>query len=483
MIDNPFVGVGFHAAGGVAHGSFYVPLKRVRAWAWESAWLVQGLAAWMVMPWLIAGLTNSHPLWALSASSWRVIGFAFLFGAMWGCGSLTFGLSMRYLGMSLGMAVALGYTVSLGTLVPPLFTGHFASLTDNWGGRVVLLGVAICLGGIGLCGLAGLRRERECPAPSAGDGRKSLWLGFAVATFSGIMSAGFAFGIQAGQPIAQAALERGAPAIFKNGPVFVMVMAGGFTVNLLWCLYLGWRNRSFGDYVGRALNPNQDWTGAAAGLAPVSVPLQRNYLWACSSGATWYVGFMLYGMGTTFMGRYDFTSWSIHLAFVIVFSTICGILAREWHGVTRLTALLVAAAMFILVSSTFVVALGNRMAAPPPADLPASTSPESVITSSPITPSTRVRAVKWEFLCPCPGNRLVGDAGLRPEKRHTWTTLNPFKPDSALLESGLLGPVTFDVAKALLPGKNEIHVHMANLINNSDDAIQDSGLFGAVALE
>ena len=365
MFDNPFIGVGFHAAGGVAHGSFYVPLKKVRAWAWESAWLVQGLAAWLVMPWLIAGLTNSHPLRALSASSWPVIGFTFLFGAIWGCGSLTFGLSMRYLGMSLGMAVALGYTVSLGTLVPPLFTGHFASLADNWGGRVVLLGVVICLGGIGLCGLAGLRRERERPAPPAADGRKSLGLGFAVASFSGIMSAGFAFGIQAGQPIAQAAPDQGAPAIFKNGPVFVMVMAGGFTVNLLWCLYLGWRNRSFGDYVGRTPNPNQDWTGAAVDIPPTAgVPLRHNYLWAFSSGATWYVGFMLYGMGTTFMGRYDFTSWSIHLAFVIVFSTICGILAREWRGVSRCTVWLVAAALLVLVASTFVIAAGSRLATP-----------------------------------------------------------------------------------------------------------------------
>lgn len=365
MIDNPFIGVGFHAAGGVAHGSFYVPLQKVRSWAWESAWLVQGLSAWMVMPWLVAALTNSHPLGALAASSWRAISMTFLFGVMWGCGSLTFGLSMRYLGMSLGMAVALGYTVSLGTLVPPLFTGHFASLTDNWGGRVVLMGVVICLSGIGLCGLAGLRRERERPAPAAGDGRKSLGLGFAVATFSGIMSSGFAFGIQAGQPIAHAALELGAPAIFRNGPVFVVVMAGGFTVNLLWCLYLAWRNRSFGDYVGYASNPKQDWTGTPQGISlATGVPLRRNYLWAFASGATWYVGFMLYGMGSTFMGRYDFTSWSIHLAFVIVFSTICGILAREWQGVSRRTAWLVAAALLVLVSSTLVIAVGNRLATP-----------------------------------------------------------------------------------------------------------------------
>lgn len=367
MIDNPFAGVGFHALGGVAHGSFYVPLKRVRAWSWESAWLAQGLAAWIMLPWLAAVLTRAQPLGALSASPWQAIGLTFLFGAMWGAGSLTFGLSMRYLGMSLGMAVALGYTVSLGTLVPPFFTGQFAGLFATTGGRVVLLGLGLCLGGIGLCGLAGVRRERDRNGPVAAGTRSAIVLGFAVATFSGIMSAGFAFGIQAGQPISQAAFEHGAPAIFKNGPVFVVLMAGGFTVNLLWCLYLGLRNRTFGDYIGNAGGENCDWNGAASGNASGAVSLGRNYLWAFASGATWYVGFMLYGIGTTFMGRYDFTSWSIHLAFVIVFSTVCGILAREWRGVTQHTAWLVAAAMAVLVTSTFVIAAGNRLATPAPA--------------------------------------------------------------------------------------------------------------------
>jgi L-rhamnose-H+ transport protein len=362
MIDNPFAGVGLHALGGMAHGSFYAPLKRVRAWAWESAWLVQGFAAWLIMPWLVAGLTGSHPLDALAQSNTRTIGLTFLFGAMWGAGSLTFGLSMRYLGMSLGQAVALGYTVSLGTLVPPLFTGQFASLTGNVGGRAVLLGVLTCLGGIGLCGLAGVRRERECGTARVGAGRASLGLGFAVATFSGIMSSGFAFGIQAGQPIAAAAAANGAPTIFKNGPVFVVVMAGGFLVNCLWCLYLGLRNRSVGDFIGRNNGQQHDWQGVTAEEPATGGFIGRNYLWAVLAGATWYVGFMLYGMGTTFMGRYDFTSWSIHLAFVIVFSTLCGIIAREWRGVNRRTALFVAAAMLILVSSTFVIAIGNHLA-------------------------------------------------------------------------------------------------------------------------
>jgi L-rhamnose-H+ transport protein len=363
MMETPFVGVGFHAAGGVAHGSFYVPLKKVRGWNWESAWLIQGLAAWLVMPWSVSWLTGAHPLAALAAVPSGTIVQTFLFGSMWGAGSLTFGLSMRYLGMSLGQAVALGYTVSLGTLVPPLFTGQFAALLGSAGGLVVLLGVLTCLFGIALCGLAGMRREREAGGSRPGSGRATLGLGFAVATFSGVMSSGFAFGIQAGQPIAEAAQAQGAPALFRNGPVFVVVMAGGLMVNLLWALFLGWRHRSMGDYRGRGRGTHDSWNGRTGEPPAVPRQLPANYGWAALAGATWYVGFMLYGMGTTFMGRYDFTSWSIHLAFVIVFSTLCGLVAGEWRGVGRRTGLLVTGALVVLVASTLVIALGNRMAA------------------------------------------------------------------------------------------------------------------------
>lgn len=383
-MDNPFIGVGLHAAGGVAHGSFYAPLKKVRAWSWESAWLAQGVAAWVVMPWLVAVLTGSHPWQALAQADMRTIAFTFLFGAMWGCGSLTFGLSMRYLGMSLGQAVALGYTVSLGTLVPPMFMGQFASLIANTGGRIVLLGVLTCLGGIALCGLAGLRRERERATERTANGHRStLALGFIVATFSGIMSAGFAFGIQAGQPIANLAFQNGAPAMFKNGPVFVVVMAGGFLVNFLWCAFLGLKNRTLGDFAGRSSGSNSDWNGIPSTTDSSKPSLGRNYLWAVIAGATWYVGFMLYGMGTTFMGRYDFTSWSIHLAFVIVFSTLCGLLAKEWNAVSRRTMQLVVLSLFVLVASTFVIAMGNRMSGSAAAavESPSSSDHPSVATN------------------------------------------------------------------------------------------------------
>ncbi len=359
---NPLLGVALHALGGIGHGSFYAPLKKVRGWAWESAWLAQGLAAWLITPWLVAWLTGSQPLATFAQASWHDMRNTFLFGAIWGMGSLTFGLSMRYLGMSLGQAVALGYTVALGTLIPPLLEGKFAAIIATGSGKVVVFGVVVCLLGIGLCGLAGVRRDRERGAQKTSSGRSLLGLGFLVASFSGIMSSGFALGINAGKPLADLALKNGSPSIFQNSPTFILVMAGGLSVNLIWCLYLGIKNRSTGDFLGNISNKHHDWNGAPAMEKHQPGFLKKNYLWASIAGVTWYVGFMLYGMGTTFMGDYHFVSWSIHLAFVIAFSTLCGILAREWSGVRPLTAVCVAVGMAVLVGSTLITASSDALA-------------------------------------------------------------------------------------------------------------------------
>jgi L-rhamnose-H+ transport protein len=357
MNSNPLLGVVLHAIGGVAHGSFYAPLRKVRQWSWETGWLVQGVAAWVVTPWLVAFLTGTHPLSVLQQSPVRSLALAYGFGMMWGFGSLTFGLTMRFLGMSLGMAVALGYCAAFGTLIPPLVQGTFGILVSTPAGWMVLSGVAVCLIGIGLCGYAGIRKERELTVAeqSAAIAEFSLLKGFAVATFSGIMSAGFAYGIKWGQPIAEVAKTMGATDIFKNAPVFIVVMAGGFTVNCVWCLFLSWRNRSLRDYIEiRA----KDGSGPAAGTSV----MVANYLLAMTAGFIWYTGFFFYGMGTTKMGQYDFSSWSIHLAFVIVFSTVCGLLALEWKGVSRRTLGWVGLAIVLLILSTVVTGFGNVMA-------------------------------------------------------------------------------------------------------------------------
>jgi len=358
MMANPFLGVCLHAIGGVAHGSFYAPLRKLRHWRWETGWLVQGMAAWVVTPWLVATVTGTQPLTVLQQSPVKNLALACLFGMMWGFGSLTFGLTMRYLGMSLGMAVALGYCAAFGTLIPPLVQGTFGVLLSTAAGWMVLAGVAVCLLGIGLCGYAGIRKEREMTTleKNAAISEFSLIKGFLVATFSGIMSAGFAYGIKWGQPIAELARNLGAADIFKNAPVFIVVMAGGFTVNCAWCLILNWRNHSLRDYITiRDSHGSRPQNGKTV--------MTANYLLAMAAGVIWYTGFFFYGMGTTKMGRYDFSSWSIHLAFVIVFSTLCGILALEWKGVSRRTMGWVFLAIFVLILSTVVTGFGNALAA------------------------------------------------------------------------------------------------------------------------
>jgi len=348
MNPNPFLGVFLHALGGFAAGSFYIPYKGVRKWAWESYWLVGGVFSWLVAPWVVAWLTCPDPVGVLRAAPLGSIFWSYAFGLLWGIGGLTFGLSMRYLGMSLGYAFALGFCAAFGTIIPPMLKGEFPMLLSSASGLITLTGVAVCLAGIAVCGMAGVSKERELSseAKKAAIREFSFVKGVWVAVFAGVMSACMAFAIQAGKPIASLAVEHGSRDLWKNTPVFIIILAGGFTTNFIWCVILNIRNRTAGDYFH-------------AGGA--SLPL--NYLLSALAGITWYLQFMFYGMGTTKMGRYDFSSWTIHMAFIIVFSNIWAILFREWKGSSRRTHQLILAGIIVLIASTLVVGYGNYIAA------------------------------------------------------------------------------------------------------------------------
>jgi len=344
----PFIGVLLHAVAGLAAASFYIPFKKVKGWAWETYWLTQGFAAWLVMPIVMAWLTTPD-LWAiLSNSPVNSMWWAYIFGAMWGIGGLTFGLSMRYLGMSLGYAMALGFCAAFGTLIPPIVAGDAVAVFTTVSGLAILAGVIVCLLGIAVCGYAGVLKERQLTEKQKKQAIKEFALvkGFIVAVFAGIMSACMAFAIQAGKPIAQAALEAGTKAIYQNNPVFIFAMGGGFTTNCIWCIVLSWRNKSTRDYV----------------KGPGST-LLLNYMLAFTGGATWYLQFFFYGMGISRLGReYDFASWSILMAFIIVFSNIWGLLFKEWKGSSRQTYSLIYFGLFVLFISTIIIGYGNYLA-------------------------------------------------------------------------------------------------------------------------
>ena len=356
MTPNPPLGVFLHAIGGLAAGSFYAPLKQVHRWAWESFWLVMGLAAWLAAPWIVAWITTPRLIDVLCSSPPKAAGLCILFGVLWGLGNLTFGLSVRYLGMALGFAIALGFCMTFGTLIPPVYQGVFGTEQD-WTrlvhlfttapGLTILAGVAVCLAGIGMCGLAGVRKDAELTDEQKRKAVREFALGkgFAVATASGILSACFAFGLAAGKPIAELAIAAGTPPLWSNNSVLVVILLGGFTSNAAWCLLLNVRNRSFRDYV----------TGPIGGQL-------RNYVLSALGGVIWYGQFFFYGMGTTKIGQdYDFSSWSIHMAFIIVFSNLWGIAFHEWRGTSVKTKALVWSAILTLIASTVVIGYGNYL--------------------------------------------------------------------------------------------------------------------------
>ncbi len=335
-----------HAVGGFASGSFYLPYKKVRGWAWESYWLVGGLFSWLVAPLVLGSLTVSNLFGVLAQSPTETLLWTYFWGVLWGFGGLTFGLAMRYLGLSLGMAVTLGLCAVFGTLVPPIYEGQFGKLISTTSGQFVVAGVGVCVLGIAICGMAGMMKERHLSEEEkrAVIAEFDIKKGLVVAVFSGIMSACFAFGQTAGQPIAQLAVRAGTDPLYMNNAALVIILLGGLTTNAIWTIYLNLRNRTYTDYRN------------------VSTPILTNVIFCALAGFTWYFQFFFYGMGDSQMGAYRFSGWTLHMAFIIAFSSFWGLYLHEWRGANRSTMRTISMGILTVVLSTVIVGIGNYLA-------------------------------------------------------------------------------------------------------------------------
>lgn len=326
------LGVIFHFVGGFASGSFYLPYKKVKNWSWESYWLAGGIFSWLIVPLIAAWLTVPGFMDIIQSTDSKTFFYTYLMGLLWGIGGLTFGLSMRYLGMSLGMSVALGFCSAFGALVPSFYYNFypqeekisFTDMLQSNGGLVVLLSVIVCLIGIAVCGKAGMKKEKELSdeQKTAGVKEFNLTKGLFVATISGILSACFSFGIEAGKPMADvartAAEQTGSSTLFVNNVVFVVILLGGLTTNFIWCVILNIRNKSYSNYTDS------------------KTPLLNNYVFAAMAGTTWFLQFFFYGMGETKLGN-GASSWILHMASIIIVSNLWGIKFNEWKGVSKKT--------------------------------------------------------------------------------------------------------------------------------------------------
>jgi len=387
MNANPILGVFFHWLGGLASGSFYVPYRGVKQWAWEVYWLAGGFFSWIIAPWTLALIMTPNLLAVLAEQSGNTLFWTYFWGAMWGLGGLTFGLTMRYLGMSLGMAVALGYCAVFGTLMPPIFEGTIGAKLHTIPGVIILIGMIVCLQGIVIAGLAGMSKEKEMTDEQKHESIKefNFWRGILVATFSGVMSSCFAYGLAAGEPIAASALKYGIIPIWAGLPKLIVVLAGGFTTNFVWCMYLLLKNKTLHQYTSRAVREriglNQETIIETALDAPSEevvehiprsransakrVPVLANYLFSALAGTTWYFQFFFYTMGETQMGNYKFSSWTLHMASIIIFSTMWGVFLKEWKNTSGLTRFMVGLALITLIGSTVIVGYANYLGTRP----------------------------------------------------------------------------------------------------------------------
>lgn len=341
---NPLTGIFLIALGSVGAASFYVPFKRVKQWAWESYWISQGVAAWLIAPFVFAFIFVPHgqliPILKEAPASAKLM--AMLFGALWGFGGLTFGLSIRYLGVALGQSIALGLCAAFGTLIPPIIAGN--NLFGSTAGLLTLLGVAITVAGIAVIGYAGSLKSREMSEEEKRAAVKEFALkkGILIAVFAGVMSACFNFGFEAAKPIESVALEHGTNPLFQKNPSLIFILLGGFVTNLVYCAYLNIKNKTYRDYFG----------------VSGSVFL-NNLFFTFLAGILWFLQFHFFGMGSSKLpaGMAVF-GWSILMALNIAISNIWGIFLNEWKGAGRKTMIVLSAGIILLILSAFIVKLG-----------------------------------------------------------------------------------------------------------------------------
>ncbi len=334
-------GIGWHMVGAAAAASFYAPIEKVRKWSWETTWAVAGFFSWIVLPVAVSLLLlpSFHNFYASLPAGvvWRVV----LFGAMWGVGSVSYGLTMRYLGMSLGIGVAIGVTLVVGTIVPPLMHGQYAALFLSRSGAWNMAGVVVAILGIAIVSYAGHLKERELQ----GEIREfNLALGLGLAILCGIFSSGMSFAIDAARPISDAAVAAGVKPLYSLLPAYVLIMGGGAAVNFIYC------------FVRLAFKRD---LSLRADLAQPKSTLAKNGTMAAAGGIMWYFQFFFYAWGVANIPvNLSYVNWMLHMSGYVLFGGIVGLAMGEWKEAGGRPVRLLWAGMLVIIAAANLVGLG-----------------------------------------------------------------------------------------------------------------------------
>jgi L-rhamnose-H+ transport protein len=341
MNNAVMLGILWHLVGAASAACFYAPFKKVRRWSWETMWSIGGLMSWLILPWAVSYVLLPDFWRYYSSFSMSTLLPVFLFGAMWGIGNVNYGLTMRYLGMSMGIGIAIGITLVVGTLMTPLLQGRFVELFSSAGGQLTLLGVAIALLGVVIVSWAGVLKERAMGIRAE---EFNLRKGLLLAVMCGIFSAGMSFAMDAAKPMHQAASDLGIDPLYVALPSYVVIMGGGALVNLAYC------------FIRLAVKTD---LSVRADFSLAKSLLVANVLFSLLGGTMWYLQFFFYAWGhANIPAQYDFISWMLHMSFYVLCGGLVGLLLREWKNAGRRPVSVLCIGCLTIILAANVVGLG-----------------------------------------------------------------------------------------------------------------------------
>ena len=327
--------------GAASATSFYAPIEKVRKWSWETTWAVAGFFSWILLPISVSLILLPSFGGFYSSMDPQLLLKVALFGAMWGVGNVGYGLTMRYLGMSLGIGVAIGVTLVVGTLIPPLSNGQAALLFTTRSGLLTMAGVLVALIGVAVVSYAGHQKEVQL---SAGPQEFNLRLGLLLAALCGVFSSGMSFAINAAKPMEAAALHLGVNPLYAALPSYVIIMGGGALVNMSYC------------FIRLAVLKR---ISLKADLAQPGATLARNGLLAATGGIMWYLQFFFYAWGAANIPQHlSYVNWMLHMSIYVLCGGLVGLALGEWAGVGSRPVRILWAGMITIILAANLVGLG-----------------------------------------------------------------------------------------------------------------------------
>lgn len=339
------LGIVLIALGAFSSGSFAVPFGKIKNWNWETYWMVFSLGAYILFPLAACLLFSPDFIKIIQLTPVGTVITVFLLGAVYGVGNLSFGLALRYLGLSLGYALSLGLMLGIGTLIPPAIDGRLQVMMQGKGGMMLIVGVLVACIGIALSAWAGILKDKNVSDTKKQEsiGEFNLIKGAMAAILVGITGSAMSLGFEQGLPISDMAAIQGVNPLFTMMPVLIVLFSGTFVTTIFWCLFLGYKNRSLKNYIS----------------AQASKTLFPNYMYGLLAGLLWFSQFIVYGMGKSKMGPFTFTSWGILMALTIAFATIWGLIRNEWKGAPTKIYVLMTLALVIIIVSSFIIGISG----------------------------------------------------------------------------------------------------------------------------